>query len=91
MYQTNKNSFGLSPSNQVVNIATLAPGASGHAVVPLICDANKIVPGPPAPTLQVSTWLIPALTSTSAFSGARTARVQRPAYARGRGLSSKCV
>jgi AP-1 complex subunit beta-1 len=54
MLQTNRNSFGLSPSNQVVGIATLAPGSAGHAVVPLTCDPAKATPGPPSPALQVA-------------------------------------
>lgn len=53
MFQTNKNSFGLSPANQVVHIPTLAPGATGHTIVPLLVDTAKIVPGAPTPSLQV--------------------------------------
>ncbi len=53
LLQTNRNAFGLTPSNQVVAIASLAPDATGHAVVPLTCDAGKVAPGPPAATLQV--------------------------------------
>ncbi|KAL6754541.1 adaptin N terminal region-domain-containing protein [Haematococcus lacustris] len=54
LFQTNKNSFGLSPSNQTVTINTLAPGATGSTVVPLTCDSAKIIPGPPTPGLQVA-------------------------------------
>ena len=53
MFQTNKNSFGLSPADQVVSIPSLAPGASGHTIVPLVADPNKVVPGELSPTLQV--------------------------------------
>lgn len=58
MIQTNRSSFGITPSNQVVNIPTLAPGASGRAVVPMTIDPAKVAPGPVAPTLQVGmvTW-----------------------------------
>lgn len=54
LFQTNKNSFGLSPANQVVQIPALPPGDHGHAVVTLNCDANKLTQGPPNNTLQVS-------------------------------------
>jgi hypothetical protein len=53
MLQTNRNAFGISPSNQVVAIPTLAPGAAGHAIVPMTCDPAKVVPGAPSPSLQV--------------------------------------
>mmetsp|Transcript_32785 Transcript_32785/g.83205 ORF Transcript_32785/g.83205 Transcript_32785/m.83205 type:complete len:911 (-) Transcript_32785:492-3224(-) len=54
MIQTNKSSFGLSPANQVVAIPTLAPGAAGHAIVPMIVEPTKIVPGPPNAALQIA-------------------------------------
>ncbi len=53
MYQTNRNSFGLSPANQVVGITSVAPGSTGHCIIPLTCDANKVTPGPISPALQV--------------------------------------
>lgn len=40
-------------SLQVVAIPTLAPGASGHAVVPCHLDPNKAAQGPLQPSLQV--------------------------------------
>mmetsp|Transcript_8122 Transcript_8122/g.21661 ORF Transcript_8122/g.21661 Transcript_8122/m.21661 type:complete len:927 (-) Transcript_8122:280-3060(-) len=54
MIQTNKNSFGITPANQVLDLGVVPPGASSHTHCPLTYDAAKLVPGPANAELQVA-------------------------------------
>eukprot|EP00803_Ostreobium_quekettii_P000388 evm.model.scf_677.5 EVM.evm.TU.scf_677.5 scf_677:55350-65577(+) len=54
MVQFNTNSFGLQPANQVVNVASVAPGTVAAASVPLAHVPAKIAPGQAANTLQIA-------------------------------------
>jgi hypothetical protein len=53
MVQFNNNVFGLVPSNQVVPVPQLAPGATAAASVPVAFNAAKQAPAPANPKLQV--------------------------------------
>ncbi|KAF5830402.1 adaptin N terminal region-domain-containing protein [Dunaliella salina] len=54
MIQTNKNSFGIAPANQVLDLGVVPPGGSSHTHCPLTYDAAKLVPGPANAELQVA-------------------------------------
>jgi hypothetical protein len=53
MIQVNSNAFGLAPSNLVLPVGLLAPGASATAVVPMAFNPAKLAQPPASSRLQV--------------------------------------
>ncbi len=53
MIQFNNNCFGMVPTNQVVPVATIVPGASAQASVPIGYNAAKQSAAPATAKLQV--------------------------------------
>ena len=53
MIQFNKNSFGLAPVNQSINLGAIAVGATESALVQLTQSETMLSPGPINPILQV--------------------------------------
>ncbi|KAK9833824.1 hypothetical protein WJX74_006957 [Apatococcus lobatus] len=54
MIQFNKNTFGLAPANQAVNVGVIGPRSSGSASVPLVQNPAMVSPAQAPPTLQVA-------------------------------------
>ncbi|GAX83225.1 hypothetical protein CEUSTIGMA_g10651.t1 [Chlamydomonas eustigma] len=54
MLQTNRSTFGLGPVNVVLQVPSIAPSSTATALVPMLYDSTKILPGAASSKLEVA-------------------------------------